>query len=118
MKKTKDVVEKDTHIDNPIVIKSGATDLRRGEGKLLELAEKNYSERIKEDTLYAFSNKNNNTVKIVKVKEDSTIMVKIKRNTPFLWPEYVEKGKEGYTVELTGQEKKEFLREIGCPENL
>ena len=116
MKKGKD--KEADEKDSIAVLKSGATDLRRGEGKLLELADNNYSGGIKKYVLYAFSNKNRNTIKIVKVKEDSTIMVKIKRNTPFSWPEYVEKGKEGYTVQLEGEEKRKFLKEIGCPEKL
>ena len=108
----------DSPVDKPIVIKSGATDLRRQERTLVLLAENNYPGGIKYDVLYAFSNKNRNTIKIVEVKEYSTIMVKIKRNTPFPWPDYIEKGKEGYTVELTGEKKRKFLKEIGCPENL
>ena len=108
----------DSPVDKPIIKKSGATDLRRQERTLVALAENNYAGGIKEDTLYAFSNKNRNTIKIVEVKEGSTIMVKIKRKIPFPWPEYIERGKEGYTVELTGEEKKKFLKEIGCPENL
>ena len=101
-----------------IIIKSGATDLRRQEQKLIELAEANYQGGVRENTLYAFSNKNNTTIKMIKVNSDSITMIKVKSDKPYPWPGYVEKGKEGYTVELDGKKKSEFLKGIGCPENL
>lgn len=104
---------------SPLVIKSGTTDLRRSERTLTELAEKNYSEGLKVDTLYAFSNKSKSTIKIVKLNNDASItMIKLKREKPYPWIAYKEKGTDGYTVELNGTEKRKFLKEIGCPENL
>lgn len=105
--------------ETPIILKSGATDLRRQERTLTELAERNYLEGVKHGVLYAFSNKNNTTIKIVKVHTDESItLVKLKRNEPFPWPEYHKKGETGYTVPLTGEKKKEFLKLIGCPGDL
>jgi len=104
---------------SPIILKSGSTDLRRQEKSLIELVNNNYPDGIVRNTLYAFSNKKNTTLKIVKVNYDnSTIMIKFKREEPFSWIEYKEKGTEGYTVELRGKEKEQFLEDIGLPENL
>ena len=113
-KNTKDVNGNDTSL----VLKSGATDLRRQEKSLVKLSENNL-DGIKPNTLYGFSNKKNTAIKMIKINPDSSItMIKVKRENPYPWPEYVEKGKEGYTVELNGEKKKEFLKEIKCPENL
>jgi ribosomal protein S1 len=86
---------------------------------LAELAAKNYLEGVKPGVLYAFSNKNNTAIKIVKVNQDKSMtLLKLKRNEPYPWPEYHKKGEEGYTVELNGEKKKEFLKIIGCPNDL
>ena len=112
--KDKEVIKKDI----PIILKSGATDLRRQEKSLVKLVENNL-DGIKPNTLYGFSNKNNTAIKMIKINPDSSLtMIKLKRENPYPWPGYVEKGKEGYTVELNGEKKKEFLKGIGCPENL
>jgi hypothetical protein len=100
--------------DFPLILKSGATDLRRQEKTLIELVKQNYPDSLQHNTLYAFSNKNNNTIKILKVNYDtSTMLVKIKRKNPFSWPEYHAKGNEGYTVELRDEKRKDFLETIG-----
>jgi hypothetical protein len=100
--------------DFPLILKSGATDLRRQEKTLIELVKQNYRNGIQSNTLYAFSNKNNNTIKILKVNPDtSTMLVKIKGEKSFLWPEYHAKGDKGYTVELKDEKKKKFLETIG-----
>jgi hypothetical protein len=100
--------------DFPLILKSGATDLRRQEKTLCELVKHNYPNGIQHNTLYAFSNKNNNTIKILKVNPDtSTMLVKIKRKNQFSWPEYHAKGGESYTVELRDEKKKCFLETIG-----
>jgi hypothetical protein len=105
--------------ERPIILKSGATDLRRQERTLTELAERNYPDGVKPGVLYAFSNKNNTAIKIVKVDADAGVsLLKLKRKEPYPWPEYHKKGEEGYTVALTGKKKKRFLRTIGCPEDL
>jgi hypothetical protein len=105
--------------ENKIILKSGATDLRRQERTLTELAERNYLDGVKPGVLYAFSNKNNNAIKIVKVNSDTSIsLLKLKGEEPYPWPEYHKKGEKGYTVALTGKKKKQFLQIIGCPENL
>ena len=112
--KNKEVIEKDF----PLILKSGATDLRRQEKSLVKLAENNL-DGIKLNTLYGFSNKNNTSIKMIKINTDSSLtMIKVKRKNPYPWPGYVEKGKEGYTVELNGVKRSEFLKGIGCPENL
>ena len=97
-----------------IVIKSGATDLRRQERKLIELAEKCF-DGIEQNTLYAFSNKNNTAIKSA---SNSVTMIKVKRDTPYPWTEFKEKGERGYAVELSGKSKKKFLKTIGCPEDI
>ena len=115
-KKDKSVGKKN---DTPIILKSGGTDLRRQEKTLTELVENNYPGGIKKNVPYGFANKTTTTIKLViKNSDASTIMVKVKSDKPHPWPEYKEKGQEGYTVELNGDKKKEFLKGIGCPENL
>ena len=117
MKKAKNVKEVNEN-GTSLVLKSGATDLRRQEKSLIKLAENNL-DGIKPNTLYGFSNKNNTAIKMIKINPDSSLtMIKVKRLNPYPWPGYVEKGKEGYTVELDGEKKREFLKGIGCPENL
>jgi hypothetical protein len=103
-----------TKNDYPILLKSGATDLRRQEKTLIELVKQNYRNGIQSNTLYAFSNKTNKAIKILKVNQDtSTILVKVKRENGFSWPEYHNKQEEGYTVELKDEKKKDFLKIIG-----
>ena len=105
--------------ESSLILKSGATDLRRQEKSLLELADRNYPEGLKANVLYAFSNKNNTSIKIVKKNSDSsTMLIKLKREKPYPWIEYKAKGTDGYTVELKGTNKKQFLREIEYPENI
>ena len=105
--------------DYPVILKSGSSDLRRQEKTLIKLINSNYQEGIQNNNLYAFSNTANNAIKILKINNDNSIKIlKLKRSEPFPWPEYKKKGEAGYTVELTGEKKKEFLKIIGCPENL
>jgi hypothetical protein len=54
-----------TKNDYPIILKSGATDLGRQEKTLIELVKQNYRNGIHSNTLYAFSNKGNNSIKII-----------------------------------------------------
>jgi hypothetical protein len=112
MKETK----KETGAGFPIILKSGATDLRRHESKLVELVNHNYKDGIKPGVTYGFSNKNRTAIKLVAVNRDASVsIVKLKRGKPYEWPEYHEKGQEGYVVELKGQTKQDFLDEIGFP---
>ena len=105
--------------NNPLVLKSGSTDLRRQEKTLIKLVNDNYSEGIKGNTIYGFCNSYCNTIKLMKINENnSVILMKIKSDKGFSWPEYKEKGENGYTVELTGDNKNQFLKDIGCPVNL
>jgi hypothetical protein len=102
----------------PIILKSGATDLRRHESKLVELVKHNYQDGIKPGVTYGFSNKNKTAIKLLAVNPDASVsIVKLKREKPYVWPEYQEKGKEGYVVELEGEKKQAFLNEIGYPSN-
>jgi hypothetical protein len=42
------------------------------------------------------------------------MLIKLKKEGgAYQWPEYKEKGHEGYTVTLTGSNKKKFLNKIG-----
>ena len=102
-----------------IILKSGATDLRRQEKTLIELINNNYPDEIKPNVIYGFSNTNGNAIKLLKMNPEKSIkLLKIKGEGKYPWPEYQEKGKEGYTVSLSGKDKKKFLDLIGCPENL
>jgi len=104
---------------HPLILKSGSTDLRRQEKTLIKLVNDNYSEGIKENSIYGFCNSYCNTIKLMKINEiNSVILMKIKFNKRLSWPEYKKKGENGYTVELTGDNKKKFLKDIGCPVNL
>jgi len=105
--------------DSPLILKSGASDLRRQEKTLVKLIADNYQGGIKKNNLYGFSNGTTNVIKILKINEDNNItMLKLKRGKPFPWPPYKEKGTDGYTITLVDEKKKMYLNEIGCPENL
>jgi hypothetical protein len=39
----------------------------------------------------------------------------MKRQELYSWPEYKEKGKEGYTITLKGEKKYKFMDDIGSP---
>ena len=102
-----------TDSDCPLILKSGATDLRRQERALTKIVEQNYSEGVKTNVLYGFSNKSNTTIKLLKINPDSsTMLIKLKRNIPYPWFEYEQKSMNGYTVTLAGEKKKEFLEKI------
>ena len=105
--------------EHPLILKSGATDLRRQEKTLTELVQHNFSNGVTSNVLYGFSNRTNTSIKILKLSSDnSTLMIKIKRSKPYPWPEYKKKGEAGYVVELVGKDKKSFLKEIKCPESI
>ena len=90
----------------PIVLKSGSTDLRRQEKKLVELIKNNYKDGIKQGVTYGFSNKTNTAIKLIALNQDESVsMVKLKREKPYPWPEYQEKNKDGYVVSLEGKKK-------------
>jgi hypothetical protein len=108
--------KEETGMGFPLVLKSGATDLRRHESKLVEVVKNNYQDGIKTGVTYGFSNRHKTSIKLVAVNPDASIsIVKLKREKPYIWPEYKEKGKEGYVVELAGEKKQAFLKEIGFP---
>ena len=105
-------------IELPIILKSGSTDLRRQEKKLVELIENNYKGGIQYGVTYGFSNRNNTAIKLIVLNKDASVsMVKLKREKPYEWPTYQEKDKEGYVVSLEGETKQVFLKEIGYPNN-
>jgi len=107
------------HSNCSLILKSGATDLRRQETALTKIIEQHYSGGVKNNVYYGFSNKNNTTIKLLKINPDtSTVLVKLKHNGRYSWPEYKEKGENGYTVTLTAGEKKDFLNSIGFQEIL
>ena len=96
----------------PLILKSGATDLRRQEKALTNLIEQKYPKGIKNNFIYGFSNKNNTAIKLLKTKPDtSIILIKLKRNKPYPWPEYMDNG--SYIVTYTGEKKKIFLKKLG-----
>ena len=99
-----------------LVLKSGASDLRRQEKTLSSLIEHNLEEGVKKGVTYGFCNSSNNTIKLMKANENGSIsLFKIKSPEPFEWPAFQEKGKEGYTVTLEGKEKEQFLKDKGIP---
>ena len=107
--------------NNKVILKSGSSDLRRGEKSLIKLIVNNYHEGFRINYLYAFINDDNTAIKLVKKNTDDTIaLMKLKREKAFTypWPEYQPKGQEGYTKTLTDEEGSSFLKSIGCPENL
>ena len=109
---------KDANKDLLIVLKSGSTDLRRQEKKLVELIKNNYKDGIEHGVTYGFSNKKKTAIKLISLNQDGSVsMVKLKREKPYPWPEYQEKNKEGYVVSLEGEKKECFLKEIGYPNN-
>ena len=99
-----------------LIIKSGASDLRRQEKTLSSLIEHNIQEGIKTGVTYGFCNSSQNTIKLMKVEGNGDItLLKSKSHEPYEWPAYQEKGKDGYTVTLEGEEKKKFLDDNGVP---
>jgi hypothetical protein len=103
-----------------LLIKSGATDMRRNEKSLGKMLKERMCEEIKANSLYAFANKNVNIVKVVHYKEDGSVsLFKNHAESKIAeWPKYQEKGNAGYTIRLTGKEKNNFLKSIGCPKDL
>lgn len=105
--------------DCPLILKSGSTDLRRQERALTKIIEQNYSEGVKENVIYGFSNKSNTTIKLLKINPDtSTMLIKLKRKIPYPWLEYEQKGMNGYTVTLDNKKKKDFFNKIDFKEIL
>ena len=99
-----------------LILKSGATDLRRSENTLRELVMRNYPNGIEPNATYGFTNKSQNTIKLTKTYPDNTRMIlKIKRDIPYDWFKYTEKGKEGYIVELRGKERDQFHKKNKIP---
>jgi hypothetical protein len=104
-------------IEPALIIKSGATDLRRGATKL-------FNDNItkignpKNGDVWAYANKPKTTVKLVMKKPDNTCMVTVHYKQPVDWPEYQPSDKPGHTVTLQGNEKEKFLKDIGCPKDL
>ena len=100
--------------DCTLILKSGATDLRRQERALTDIIEQHYPDGIKDNVYYGFSNKSKTTIKLLKNNPDTgTVLVKLKHNGRYSWPEYQEKGENGYTVTLTGVKKRDFLNKLG-----
>jgi hypothetical protein len=103
-----------------IIIKSGATDLRREEKALSKIITGNMEENILSCNMYAFANKTAKIVKVIKQNPDgSTTMYKKHSDNQILqWPEFKEKNEAGHKITLKGDKRKEFLGKIGCPEDL
>ena len=102
--------------NDELVVKTGASDLRRQEKTLSSLINTHYEEGVKTDVTYAFCNSARNTIKLMTVDEKGDILlVKAKTGGQYQWPEYKEKGKEGYTLTLKGERKNQFLDTIGSP---
>ena len=96
---------------NPIILKSGATDLRRNEKSLISFIEVNLNGGVKTDTLYGFCNSKRDTLKLFKIeKNGDTMLLKTKTKSVYPWPDYKPKGEEGYTITLNGKDKTKFLK--------
>ena len=111
---TKKTDSKDS--EDVLILKSGATDLRRNENTLGELVRRNYPKGIEPNATYAFANKSQTTIKITKTYPDNTVMIlKVKRDKQFDWVDYVKKGEEGYIVELRGKDRDNFHKKNNIP---
>ena len=103
--------------DTPLILKSGATDLRRQEKTLMNLVQQHYPDGMKNNVFYGFSNTSKTAIKLLKIKTDASVMlVKLKRDAPYPWPEYRENG--GYTVTYSGEAKRDFFKQIGYQEGI
>jgi hypothetical protein len=106
--------------ETDLVIKSGATDLRRSEIALTHIVVNRMGQDMLTGNMYAFTNKNLTRIKVIQKKPDGISMFKKSSENPIKkdWPEYNPSTESGYTVKLSGKEKKQFLKDIGCPETL
>ena len=103
----------------PLIIKSGATDLRRSGRTLLDLVANHYPEGVKLNTPYFFCNKSRTTIKMAeKLSGGNYITVIRNSDVPVEWLPYVEKGNMGYTVEYRGEDRSKFLKETGFPSDI
>jgi hypothetical protein len=100
-----------------LIIKSGATDLRRGVKRLFTDIITKINDPKKGNTI-AYANKPKTTVKLVQEKPKATVMVTMHYKEPVEWPEYKYPDEKNHTVTLTGNEKDKFLKDRHCPKEL
>jgi hypothetical protein len=116
--KNENAVPKKAVKDQLLIMKSGATDLRRGAKELREITKERMAQDPSAGNMHAFANKPKTTIKILKNDDDGTIMVTKYLNKPVEWPPYQPNDKPGHTITLSGKEKDEQLEKLGCPKKL
>jgi hypothetical protein len=95
-----------------LILKSGATDLRRG-AKKLGTDGRTKMGNPGDGNVRAYANKPKTTLKFVQNKPEMMSMVTMHYSNPIAWPEYQPPGQPGHTVILKGKEKDKFLTERG-----
>jgi hypothetical protein len=113
------VKEKAISADPALVIKSGTTDLRRGDKALTALIKKQTGMGIGPDVILGFANEKSSSVKLVQHNSNESVTMTKKHYPQGLpnWPKYVEINKPGHIVVFHGKEKKTFLDNLGLNNN-
>jgi hypothetical protein len=101
-----------------LIMKSGATDLRRGPKQLENVIQNRMGYDPSNGNMYGFANKPKKTLKIIQEKKDGTTLITRHLKEPAEWPEYQPPDKPGHTLTLSGQEKEDQLKKLGCPQEL
>ncbi|MDR1901825.1 MAG: hypothetical protein LBQ88_06020 [Treponema sp.] len=102
-------------MDPVLVLKSGTTDLRRGDRSLTALMEKRTSMKAGPDVILGFANEKSASIKLVHHNSDESVTMTKKHYPQGIpnWPEYKEIDKPGHFVVFKGKEKKAFLDDLG-----
>ena len=95
-------------ISNNVIVKTGVTDLRRSETTLSEIIREKIHRDPNDGNIYAFSNKTQMIVKLVKRQDDGIVLYKKRFDSPIKWPEY-----DKSSIILSEKESARFLKEIG-----
>ncbi|MDR1902482.1 MAG: IS66 family insertion sequence element accessory protein TnpB [Treponema sp.] len=93
-----------------IVLKPGATDLRREENALSTVVTEKMNMNARDGSFFIFANKKANKLKMIKADETGTNLYKKSKNVPVQWPEYGQP-----IVILKGNDARNFLEYIGFP---
>jgi len=105
---------KETQKDIPIILIAGATDLRRKKAILEEVAIRKSSGEIDGNVVYGLCDKKHTTIYLMRDVGGgrSQYLAPCILKEPFPWPENKEEGKKYFTVKLTGEKKRKFLKDI------